>query len=358
MRDSDNIRTASTLSSAFYTDPLMFERMREEILARSWQFIGDSDIVRLPGQVHPLTLLEGSLDEPILVARDANDQLHCMSNVCTHRGNLVAETPAAKVTRLTCSYHGRRFKLDGTFEYMPEFDQAECFPSECDNLPKLNFETWGKFMFASIDPMCALDDVIGAMKKRLDWFDLDACRLDTQRSRDYLVRANWALYCDNYLEGFHIPFVHAGLNDALDYGAYVTELYPWSNLQLGVSSGGESCFDLPPSSPDHGTDVAAYYYWLFPNTMFNVYPWGISVNVVQPLAVDRTKVSFYTYVADESKLDQGAGADLDRVEREDEAVVESVQRGMRSRLYERGRYSPTREQGVHHFHQLIRTVMK
>lgn len=357
MRDSTDIRKASTLSSAFYTDPVMFERIREEILARSWQFIGDTDMVKLPNQVAPLTLLEGSLDEPILVTRDRDDQIHCLSNVCTHRGNLVSESPASKVTKLTCSYHGRRFKLDGTFEYMPEFEEAECFPSECDNLPRLSFGTWGKFMFASVDPMCALDDVVGDMKKRLDWFDLDSCRFDAQRSRDYLVRANWALYCDNYLEGFHIPFVHASLNDALDYGSYETELYDWSNLQLGVGSSGELCFDLPPTSKDHGRSIAAYYYWLFPNMMVNVYPWGISVNVVKPLAVDRTKVSFLAFVSDESKLDQGAGADLDRVEREDEAVVESVHRGMRSRLYERGRYSPTREQGVHHFHQLVRKIM-
>jgi choline monooxygenase len=64
-------------------------------------------------------------------------------------------------------------------------------------------------------------------------------------------------------------------------------------------------------------------------------------------------VSYLTYVWDASRLDRGAGAGLDRVEREDEAVVEGVQRGVRSRLYERGRYSPTRETGVHHFHRLM-----
>jgi choline monooxygenase len=78
--------------------------------------------------------------------------------------------------------------------------------------------------------------------------------------------------------------------------------------------------------------------------------------VVRPLGVDRTKVSFLTYVWDETKLDAGAGAGLDRVEREDEAVVEAVQRGVRSRRYDRGRYSPTREQGVHHFHRLLAEV--
>ena len=87
--------------------------------------------------------------------------------------------------------------------------------------------------------------------------------------------------------------------------------------------------------------------------MFNVYPWGISVNVLVPLAVDRTRVSFLPFVWDERRRDRGAGSGLDRVEREDEAVVESVQHGVRSRLYERGRYSPTREAGVHHFHRLL-----
>jgi choline monooxygenase len=99
--------------------------------------------------------------------------------------------------------------------------------------------------------------------------------------------------------------------------------------------------------------VAAYYWWLFPNTMFNIYPWGLSINVVRPLAVDRTRVSFIAYVWDDSKLDQGAGSSLDRVEREDEAVVEAVQKGIRSRLYNRGRYSPKRETGTHHFHRLL-----
>ena len=66
--------------------------------------------------------------------------------------------------------------------------------------------------------------------------------------------------------------------------------------------------------------------------MLNFYPWGLSINVVTPLAVDQTQVTFLPYVWDASKLDAGAGGDLDRVEREDEAVVERVQVGIRSRL--------------------------
>jgi choline monooxygenase len=69
-------------------------------------------------------------------------------------------------------------------------------------------------------------------------------------------------------------------------------------------------------------------------------------------------VGFFSYVWDPARLSRGAGAALDRVEREDEAIVESVQRGTASRLYDRGRYSPAREQGVHHFHRLLADALK
>lgn len=351
-----DIAHASTLPARFYSDPAVFDACRERVFARSWQLLGDTEAIKAPGHVQPITVLEGLLNEPVILTRDDEDRVHCLSNVCTHRGNIVCDKSRGGGGRekfLTCCYHGRRFALDGTFRSMPEFEGVVGFPSPADDLPKVPFGVWGKFVFASLAPAHGLDELIGEMRARLAWLPHDQLAFEPSRSKDYLVRANWALYCDNYLEGFHIPFVHSSLNDVLDYGEYHTELYAWSNLQLGIAKGGEDAFDPPASSPDHGRKVAAYYYWLFPNTMVNVYPWGISLNIVRPLAVDLTKVSFLTYVWDRTRLDRGAGSGLDRVEREDEFVVEAVQRGVRSRFYDRGRYSAKRERGVHHFHRLL-----
>jgi choline monooxygenase len=139
----------------------------------------------------------------------------------------------------------------------------------------------------------------------------------------------------------------------LDYASYRTELFDWGNLQFGMSKPGSFTFDLPPGHPDEGQPVGAYYFWLFPNFMLNVYGWGVSVNVVYPLGPDRSRVSFRSYVWDALRRSEGAGADLHRVEMEDEEIVEDVQRGVRSRLYERGRFSPRREVGTHHFHRLL-----
>jgi choline monooxygenase len=92
--------------------------------------------------------------------------------------------------------------------------------------------------------------------------------------------------------------------------------------------------------------------------MFNFYPWGLSLNVVTPLSAGRTRVSFLPYVWNPALRESGVGAGLHRVEMEDEEVVEAVQRGVRSRLYDRGRYSERREVGTHHFHELLADFMR
>lgn len=347
-----DIAKAKTISTEYYNSEKYFELTEERIFESSWQFIPDTDHVKEANTAHPFILLEKCLDEPLVLTRDKEDKLHCLSNVCTHRGNLlVYET--CKLNALVCKYHGRRFRLDGKFVSMPEFKEVEDFPCKDDDLHKLSLYQWGKFLFTSLNPKIPAEEIYGDIQKRMAWFPMDNLQYRADLSKDYFVNANWALYCENYLEGFHIPFVHPGLNDVLDFGDYTTEVFRYSNLQIGVAKDGDVCFDIPKSSPDHGKKIAGYYFWAFPNVMLNFYPWGISVNLVKPISVNETKVSFLIYVNDESKLNIGAGSDLHNVEMEDEEVVENVQKGVRSRFYKHGRYSVTREQGTHHFHSLI-----
>lgn len=347
-----DIEKASTLPADFYTSLEYYEQAKEKIFAKTWQFCLSSEHLCLDKHLVPHTLLPGMLDEPLLFVRDEQARIHCLSNVCTHRGNILIDAPCS-AEKIKCGYHGRRFNLKGDFLSMPEFEKACNFPSAKDNLSKIPFDSLEPFLFASLEPSVAFKEVFADIKERLSWFPMEKMRLDPNRSRDYLVKSHWALYCENYLEALHIPFVHPGLRQLIDCTTYTTELYRYCNLQLALANSGEEHFDLPQDSLDYGKQVAAYYYWIFPNTMLNFYPWGCSVNVVKPLGPELTKVSFLTYVLDESKIGLGAGGDLDKVEREDEAVVESVQRGIRSRFYDRGRFSPTKETGTHHFQRLI-----
>jgi len=236
---------------------------------------------------------------------------------------------------------------------MPEFTEAQNFPTKMDDLSQIPSTSWMGFLFAGVNPDFRLEEMTKDMEARLSWFPFDKLIYRPEFSTSYPMKANWALYCDNYLEGLHIPFVHKSLNKVIDYGNYETHLFHYCNLQTGIAKEGELCFQLPDNSPDSGKNIAAYYYWCFPNMMFNFYPWGLSINIVEPVGVNETRVIFKTYISDETLFNQGAGSDLNRVEMEDEEVVESVHRGLQSRFYFRGRYSPRMERGVHHFHLLM-----
>lgn len=331
-----DICKARTISAEFYSSEEMFELSKERIFARTWQFAGRAEEL---SALDPIDLLPGVLNAPLLRVKDEKG-VRCLSNVCTHRGMILAEFPKNDAALIRCPYHGRRFDLNGKFLSMPQFENVEAFPSAEDDLRQIPLESWLGFLFASIDPAAPLIDFVGEAFDRIGLNDLSGVPLFDATNYDFDV--HWALYCENYLEGFHIPYVHPSLNLAVDFGTYTTELFRYSSLQTGYDATG---------------NIAGQYLFIFPNIMFNFYTWGLSINLVRPRSATSTSVNFLTYVIDHSHREKGAGADLHQVEMEDEAVVCAVQRGVSSRFYDRGRYSPTREQGTHHFHRLIAEFM-
>ena len=347
----EDIRRARTLPARFYSDPRIHEQL-VGVFERSWLFAGHAEDVRTPGSLCPRMLLPGFLDEPLLLTRDASDRTHLLSNVCTHRGMLVAEAPG-RVKNLRCRYHGRRFSLDGRCLGMPEFEEVDGFPGEADDLARLPLESWANLLFTSLDPEAPFEEVLGPVARRLEGFPMEEARPAPDLARDYTIHANWALYCDNYLESFHVPFVHPGLAQTLDYKELEIELFPFGSLQVGAAESRAEAFEWPESSRWYGRNIAALWFHIFPNLMLSFFPWGLSLTLVEPLAIDRTRIRYFGYVLDPSRPHAGEAARIDRVEREDEEIVEAVQVGTKSRLYRYGRYSPRQEPAVHHFHRLL-----
>ncbi|GLR19855.1 aromatic ring-hydroxylating oxygenase subunit alpha [Portibacter lacus] len=344
-----DITKAETLPASFYQSQEVLDILVNNVFDKCWHWLGSSlDLLPLSGYTYPLDLY----GEQVVLVKNSEGEIKCLSNVCTHRGNIIVHHPG-KEKHLICKYHGRRFDMDGKFRFMPEFKEALNFPRPCDHLHQFQLSHWFSHLFVSLDPSFDLKETLDTLNERVGFLPIDQYKLDLSHGKEYIVNCHWALYCDNYLEGFHIPFVHEDLNEALDYGQYETKLYDHMTLQIGYTDQAEDVFTLPEGHPDFGRNVSAYYYWIFPNVMLNFYPWGLSVNVVKPISLNKTKVSFISYIYDESKLAQGSGALLDKVEREDEFVVEGVHKGLKSKFYESGRFSPKREKGVHHFHWLL-----
>ena len=351
-----DITRAATLTGEFYSSKENFNITLEKIFSRNWQFITDDDQLKENRSAFPFQFLGDLFPEPLLFINNKGN-INCFSNVCTHRGNILINKPCTIKKHIICCYHGKQFDTFGKFKLMPKTEGMQNFPSAQDDLPEIAVAKWRQFVFSSLAPDFEFEELIKDVEERIGWMPIEDFKYREDLSKEYYVKANWALYCDNYLEGFHIPFIHADLNTVLDFNSYDVETFKYSNLQLGIASDDDICFDLPKESKDYGRKIAAYYFWLFPNLMLNFYPWGLSINIITPISVKETKIQFKSYVWEENKLDSGAGADLDKVELEDEQVVQQVQKGVASRFYNHGRFSPAMEKGVHHFHTLISDFM-
>ncbi|RJU83455.1 MAG: aromatic ring-hydroxylating dioxygenase subunit alpha [Candidatus Poseidoniales archaeon] len=340
-----DITRAKTLPSKFYIDSQIFQSTISKFKS-NWTFVGHTSQFD-ENSIFPITI-----NQEQLIITKSDGEFRCISNVCTHRGMILQTEEECKKT-LICPYHGRTFSLDGRLKNMPGFENAVDFPSENDNLPIFDLEIWNDLIFVSQDPELSFSDWIKDVNERMSFLDLGKMAYDSSRERYYTINANWALYVDNYLEGFHIPFVHKDLNNALEYNQYETELFETSVLQIGIAQEGVPYFDIPEGHQDSGKKIAAYYWWLYPNLMLNFYPWGLSLNLVKPITVDTTEICYSGFILDKELLGKGAGGDLDKVELEDQFIVESCHLGMKSSSYKRGRYSPTMEKGVHHFHRIL-----
>lgn len=351
-----DISKSPTLPGEFYRGQDWFDLTRDKVFPNAWHCIGLSDELPEAETAQPFELLPGYLSEPLLLTRDQDGTRYCLSNVCTHRANLLV-SDSGPCREIKCRYHGRRFSLDGKMRNMPEFKAVKNFPSEADNLPHLPLGEYGPLLFANLGQGASFEEWIAPVRRRIDWMKPEEFVHAPQYSALYEIDAHWALYVDNYLEGFHIPFVHPGLNQILNYADYRYETFPQGLLQIGMAKDGEDHFEIPAGQPETDQKVAAYYFWMFPNLMFNFYPWGLSLNMVEPVSPSLTRVRYETFLWAGKGFDEQNWAFTSTTEFEDQAIVESVQKGINSRLYQSGRFSVNMEPGVHHFHLLLQNAL-
>lgn len=344
------IERASTIPAHWYRDAEILARELNRIFSRTWHLVGHDSRVPRPGDY--FTAEAGG--EPILVARDAEGQLRALSNVCRHRAGPVA-CGAGNRRSFQCGYHGWNYALDGRLQATPEFDGVEDFDRARVRLPSWRLETWGPFVFVNLDEGApALSSWMREVFGRTA--DIPIRRMAPVERRDYRIDCNWKVYVDNYLEGYHIPIVHPQLFRELDYQAYRTEAFEHCSLQIApIRTGGGADRRYPNPDSQAGD---ALYFWVFPNLLLNIYLDSLSTNLILPLGPEKTLTVFEWFFLDpDSPATREASHRTiefsDEIQREDIGICEAVQRGLRSRTYDRGRYSVRRENGVHHFHRLL-----
>ena len=338
---------ARALPARVYTDPASAALDARAVFARSWQLVGQVSRLQGVGD-HLVTDIAGL---PVLVVRSDADRIRAFHNVCRHRAGPLARCDGLGAKSLRCKYHGWTYGLDGVLRSAPEMKDAQDFNPGDIRLPELRVRVWQGLVFVAAGEAPDFDEFVAGIDARLGPAnDLSGYRFH-HRSR-YEVACNWKVYVDNYLEGYHVPHVHPGLNRLLDYRSYVTECARWYSFQ----------FSPLESAPDLYGSGEALYYFLYPNTMLNILPGRLQTNRVLPLGADRCLVEFDFFYA--ARADDDAArraADLafsDEVQVEDVTICEEVQRGLASGSYEAGRLNPLRENAVHHFQELLRAAYR
>ena len=352
--DSD-VGRAWSLPASYYVEPSVHSLEQQKVFRKTWQVAGHCDQLANAGDFFT-TELHG---EPLLLVRGPGGELRGFYNVCRHRAGPPAEGCGSRKL-FRCGYHGWTYALDGTLISAPGFEDQAGFSPESFSLMPVRVEQWFNLIFVHLDGAAeSLVEKLGKLPEQLSRFDFSRMKLSQRRT--YEMKCNWKTYVDNYLEGYHLPCVHPGLNRELDYEAYAVEAYPRHVRQYSPIRGAQLGDVIPRRYPEASEDLTSDYFWIFPNWMLNCYPDNISLNIVLPVDAEHSVAIFEWYVPEKdlgSKLARDSVEFSHQIQVEDVAICETVQKNLHSRSYERGRYSVRHEQGVHAFHRMYAVAMQ
>jgi choline monooxygenase len=339
------LERAHTIPALWYSDPAVHAAECRSVFGGTWQAVGRTDQVAEAGQFFTADLA----GEPLVVVRGEDGELRAFFNVCRHRAARVMPDAEGRATRLRCRYHGWTYDLCGRLRGTPEFDGVADFRREDNGLPPVAVAVWGPLVWvhlgASPEPLAQYLAPLPEVRLNL---------LGFVARREYRLACNWKVFVDNYLDGgYHVNTVHPGLAGVLDYSRYRTEIAGNTAVQISPIQSSE---DSAVSGVRAGEN--AYYWWVYPNFMLNLYEGVMDTNLVLPLGTDACRVVFDFYFAQTEG--PAAKAFIARsievahqIQLEDVGICEEVQRGLKSRSFDAGRFSVKREAAGYHFHRLL-----
>jgi phenylpropionate dioxygenase-like ring-hydroxylating dioxygenase large terminal subunit len=336
-----------SLPWAWYADADVLRREGERIFARSWQYVGHKEQIGETGGF--FTATAGQI--PVVVTRARDGELRAFLNVCRHRGHVVATGSGARET-LQCPYHAWTYGLDGRLRAAPRSDREPGFDNDDLGLKQIQVDTWGPFVFVNPDPealplAAALGDVPAQLAQILD-----VNALEFRFRTEFELDANWKISCENFLECYHCAVAHPGFSAAVDVSpdAYRLSADGLVSSQVGPLRQNGNSFLADGEVP------RSQFHFLWPNFGLNVFPGhpNLSCGPMVPLGPERTGRFldyFFAPEVDQEWIDELVAFD-NQVGTEDRALVEGVQRGVRSGILTEGRLLSESEQLVAHFQRL------
>ncbi len=327
------------LSAEHYTSPAIHKEDVTRIFAQSWQMIGPASRLATRGD-YIATEIAG---QKVFVIH-AKDGLRAFRNVCRHRGARLLAEGTGRCNTIRCPYHQWVWGEDGSLLNVPWWGDDPGFEMSDWALETVEFKVWRGLLFVAIAPEVALAEQLAAAEGELQNEPIET--FHWMHEERLIFDANWKIYTDNFVEGYHIPGIHPQFHAAIEFEAFET-----------VALDGCVRMSAPPKE---GLFYRGKWLWMWPNWTLSLFDGGMNTSRINPVDHARTELVYNFYFADTSEAGKAARektiADNLAVVREDFAICLETQKNYASGGYQPGPLSPRHEQGVAYFQERLRAV--
>lgn len=375
------VELATTLIPDAYTSESFYDLEQARVFAKSWVYVACRSDFAQAGDTIVATVAGSS----VIVVQNQTGELRAFHNVCRHRGTQLLDDSCQVMSGMfRCPYHAWAYDLDGACLGTPLFTQSDIpedqqgifdmgdvqlFDKADYGLHPVRVDTWGFMVFVNLDKDTApLSAHLGDLPVRTAGYRLDEWTV--VRKKTYDIAANYKLIGENFMEYYHLPWVHPELvkvSKIKDHyrwqgpGLY-TGMTTWPISQNTEQGGWQGVLPAPFLTE---TDTeAGRFIWLFPNVAVNLLPNHILVLIADPDGPGRT-IETLLLLGHPASLadDDGVGGSVQAwdalvdfwhlVNMQDIEIVEKVQRGLSNKAYDGGRMCYRFEEPVHRFQNMI-----
>lgn len=357
------IEQAQGLPNAHYIDAEVFEEEKHAVLFSSWAGLAVAADVPQIGDAKPIEFL----GIPLLLVRDRDNTVRVFQNSCRHRGMILVSEPKKIEGAIRCPYHSWCYSTAGKLVSTPHVGGAGHNTHPAINkdelgLTEVRSHIYFDTVFINVDGKADPFDVVHAdLMDRWREFDQPLHHGGPESHFDLEVQTNWKLAVENYCESYHLPWVHPGLNS-------YSRLEDHYHIQAqGKYSGQGTLVYQQLKGPDEAVfpdfqaldakwNTGAEYIAIYPNVLLGAQRDHCFAIILQPDTQGRTTEHIHLYYAQPKTSEdmRSRNAHLWKtVFEEDIFVVEGMQKGRQSPLFDGGRFSPAMDGPTHNFHDWV-----
>tara|TARA_Y100000589_G_scaffold158474_1_gene150858 strand:- start:12 stop:1187 length:1176 start_codon:yes stop_codon:yes gene_type:complete len=370
---SKPIKDAHGLPNECYTSKEYTLIERKKLFEDKWMVIGVASSLPNVGDAKPVDIL----GMPILLVRGKDKKIRVFHNVCSHRGlKLVTKSGNIKNV-IRCPYHSWSYNFDGELVATPHIGgmnihQTKDFERSKSNLKEIRSYIWLDLIMININNNeMSFEEYIKPLSDRWEEFWPIKDRELINHSNDFgyfklNANCNWKFAIENYCESYHLPWVHPGLNsyskieDHYHIQGLPNRFAGQGTVVYNPRFEGKEKFPCFPNWPKNKENIAEYVA-LFPNVMLGIHKDHYYAYWLEPINHEFTLEHMELYYVGEEAANSKKFESLRKqnhkqwedIQKEDVDIIQGMQIGRNSPVYNGGNFSPVMDNPTHHFHKWV-----